>query len=178
MALSANRRFAAARDASLDDFTRSLQYFRKNDANALITTATAWVMWIIASSDSPAALGDMPRVLAMMERVRELDPDIRQGGVDLFYGIYYTVLPLGGGRDLPKARAHFERSMEIAGPDYLLARVTFAEFYARYAFDPDLFEQTLRHVLAAEPQVPEYTLMNAVAKMRARDLLARMEDFF
>ena len=173
-----NRRFAKALERPIDEFQASLRTFKKADAQTLITTATAWVMWVIANSDSPSALGDMPKVMAMMERVRELDPGIRQGGVDLFYGIYYTVLPLGGGRDLDKARAHFERSMEIAGPDYLLSRVTFAEFYARYAFDPELFETTLNEVLAAKPDVPEFTLMNAVAKMRARELLAQQEEFF
>ena len=174
-----NRKFAAAvQEPSIDRFTASLKGFRKPDAKALITTATAWAMWIIANSDSPAALGEMPKVMAMMSRVEELDPTIREGGVDLFRGIYYTVMPLGGGRDLDKARAHFERSMEIAGPDYLLARVTFAEFYARYAFDEPLFEQTLRDVLAAAPQAPQFTLMNAVAKMRAQDLLDQMEELF
>ena len=113
-----------------------------------------------------------------MERVQALEPGIRQGGVDQFYGIYYTVLPLGGGRDLARAREHFERSMRIAGPDYLLNRVTFAEFYARYAFDLELFEKTLRDVLAAEPAVPEFTLMNAVAKRRAQGLLEQVDDLF
>lgn len=173
-----NQRFAQARNGPLDAFTDSLRYFKKRDAGALYTTASAWVMWIIASSDSPAALGDMPNVLAMMARVQELNPGIRQGGVDLFYGIYYTVLPLGGGRDLDKARACFERSMAYAGPDYLLANVTFAEFYARYAYDQDLFETTLNQVLAAQPQTPEFTLMNAVAKARAQALLDQVDDLF
>ena len=56
--------------------------------------------------------------------------------------------------------------------------MTFAEFYARYAFDPELFEQTLRNVLAADPKVPEYTLMNSVAQRRARVLLDQMDDLF
>ena len=177
-ALSQNRRFARALGGSHDDFVQALSSFRKKDAEALLSTATAWVMWIIASSDSPAALGDMTKVLEMMKRVEALDPDIRQGGVDLFFGIYYTVLPLGGGRDLDMARRHFERSMEIAGPDYLLNRVTFAEFYARYAFDQELFERTLNQVIAADPKIPEFTLMNAVAKMRAQALLGQIDDLF
>lgn len=177
-ALSRNKRFARALEGSHDDFIQALGSFRKKDADALLATATSWVMWIIASSDSPAALGDMPKVMEMMKRVQALDPGIRQGGVDLFYGIYYVVLPLGGGRDLDRAREHFEHSMAIAGPDYLLNRVTFAEYYARYAFDQELFERTLRDVLAAEPAVPEFTLMNAVAKTRARALLAQMDDLF
>lgn len=177
-ALSQNRRFARALGGSHDDFVQALSSFRKKDAEALLSTATAWVMWIIASSDSPAALGDMTKVLEMMKRVEALDSGIRQGGVDLFFGIYYTVLPLGGGRDLEKARGHFERSMEIAGPDYLLNRVTFAEFYARYAFDQELFERTLNQVIAADPKIPEFTLMNAVAKMRAQALLGQIDDLF
>ena len=177
-ALSQNRRFARALGGSHDDFVQALSSFRKKDAEALLSTATAWVMWIIASSDSPAALGDMTKVLEMMKRVEALDSGIRQGGVDLFFGIYYTVLPLGGGRDLDMARRHFERSMEIAGPDYLLNRVTFAEFYARYAFDQELFERTLNQVIAADPKIPEFTLMNAVAKMRAQALLGQLDDLF
>lgn len=177
-ALAQNKAFSRAVEGPQDEFVRSLRGFKKKDAGALFTTASGWVMWIIASSDSPSALGGMPKVLAMMDRVQALDPELREGGVDLFYGIYYTVLPLGGGRDLEKARAYFERSMEIAGPDYLLARVTFAEFYARYAYDPELFEETLRQVLIAEPKVPEFTLMNAVAKTRAQALLDQVDDLF
>lgn len=173
-----NKRFAQAMDGTQDEFVESLQGFRRADAKALFTTASAWVMWIIASSDSPAALGDMPKVLAMMTRVQELDPLIQHGGVDLFYGIYYTVMPLGGGRDLDRARTHFEHSMEIAGPDYLMARVTFAEFYARYAFKPELFEETLEQVIAADPQVREFTLMNAVAQQRAQGLLDQLDEWF
>lgn len=178
-ALARNRAFARAVESnSQDDFVRSLRGFKKKDAGALFSTALSWVMWIIASSDSPAALGEMPRALALMERVQTLAPDIRAGGVDQFYGIYYTVLPLGGGRDLERARAHFERSMAVAGPDYLLNRVSFAEFYARYAFDQPLFESVLKAVLAADPKVPEFTLMNAVAKTRAQGLLDQIDDLF
>ena len=177
-ALAKNKRFDRALEGNQEEFLQSLRFFKKQDAGALFTTASAWVMWIIASSDSPAALGGMPKVLAMMDRVRELDPGIRNGGVDLFYGIYYTVLPLGGGRDLERARDCFDRSIKIAGPDYLLAQVTFAEFYARYAFDQELFENTLKQVLSAQPEVPAFTLMNAVAQKRAQALLDQVNDLF
>lgn len=177
-ALARNKHFAAAVEGPQEHFAKALKSFKAKDADALFTTALAWVMWIIASSDSPAALGEMPQALAMMQRVQELAPDIREGGVDQFYGIYFTVLPLGAGRDLEKARACFERSIEVAGPDYLLNRVTFAEFYARYALDQELFERVLQEVLAAEPKTPEFTLMNSVAKMRAQRLLGQVDDLF
>lgn len=178
-ALSKNKRFAAAvGGASQEAFDDSLRYFKKQDAPWMFSTSMSWVMWIIANSDSPAAFGDLPKVLALVERTRQLDPDVRNGGIDMFYGIYYVVMPLGGGRDLDKARAHFERSIDVAGADYLLNKVTYAEFYARYAFDEELFKSILDGVLAADPQRPEYTLMNTVAKQRAAALLEQMEDWF
>ena len=177
-ALARNKRFDRALEGTQEEFVQSLRGFKKKEAGALFTTASAWVMWIIASSDSPSALGGMPKVLAMMDRVQELDPGIRNGGADLFYGIYYTVLPLGGGRDLEKARKYFDRSIRIAGPDYLLAQVTFAEFYARYAFDQELFESTLKRVVEATPSVPAFTLMNAVAQKRAQALLNQVNELF
>ena len=115
--------------------------------------------------------------LDQYEKLMRLDKPI---GTLLLLGfaVIWPVLPLGGGRDLDKARKHFERSIEIAGPDYLLNRVTFAEFYARYAFDQELFERTLRQVVAAKPDVSEFTLMNAVAQRRAEALLGQMDDLF
>lgn len=175
-----NRDFAATLGGTDQDaFERSLAGFGAADAQTLFTAASSWMLWIVASSDSPAALGGLPRALAMVKRTHDLDPSIRNGGPDLFYGIYYTVLPLGAGRDLDKARSHFERSMALAGPDYLPARVAFAEYYARYAFNQPLFEETLRAVLDAPPPSPDpNALANEAARRRARNLLARTDDLF
>lgn len=176
--LARNRRFARAQTAPFDSFQQSLKYFRKPDAPALLTTAIAWLLWIHASSDSPAALGETARALALMDRVKELDSNLRHGTVDLFYGIYYTILPLGGGRDLEKARYHFERAQQVAGPDYLPHQVALAEFYARYALDAELFQTTLQRVINARPQRSEFALANAVARERARILLSQIEEWF
>ena len=97
---SRSRKFAQAQEGSYEDFVHALGHFRKRDADALLSTATSWVMWIIASSDSPAALGDMPKVLAMMERVKELDPRIRQQ-LQAFLGIRTRLVPHGDGAGKP-----------------------------------------------------------------------------
>ncbi|MBU1693257.1 MAG: TRAP transporter TatT component family protein [Verrucomicrobia bacterium] len=176
--LRRNRRFRAAERAPLMDYEAAVRSFRKRDAPALFTTATAWINWILASSDSVEALAQLGRAVALMQRVLELDPDYRMGGAHLFFGLYYAVQPLGAGRDMQKAQAHFQRVFELAGPDYLLARVTYAEYYARYAFDRELFEATLKEVLAPREDPPDFRLMNAVARLRAQALLARVEEFF
>jgi len=176
--LRRNRHFRAAERAPMMDYEAAVRTFRKRDVPALFTTGTAWISWILSSSDSVEALAQLGRAVALMQRVLELDPDYRMGGAHLFFGLYYAVQPLGAGRDMEKAQAHFQRVFELAGPDYLLARVTYAEYFARYAFNRELFESTLREVLAPREDPPEFRLMNAVARLRARALLDRVEEFF
>jgi tetratricopeptide (TPR) repeat protein len=176
--LRRNRRFRAAERAPLMDYEAAARTFRKRDVPALFATGTAWINWILSSSDSVEALAQLGRALALMQRVLDLDPDYRMGSAHLFFGLYYTVQPLGAGRDLDKAQTHFQRVFDLAGPDYLLARVTYAEYYARYTLNRDLFESTLREVLAPREDPPPFRLMNAVARLRAQSLLERVEEFF
>jgi tetratricopeptide (TPR) repeat protein len=176
--LRRNRRFARVWNRPLDEFETAIPTFRKRDVPALFTTAAAWAGWIVSSPDSMAAVAELSKAKALMQRVLELDPGYQYGGAESFFGIYCAVQPKGGGRDLEKSRAHFERAMQYAGPDYLLHPVALAEFYARYAFDRELFERTLRGVAEHTADKPEFRLMNAVARQRARRLLERIDDLF
>ncbi|NQT91581.1 MAG: hypothetical protein HQ559_02385 [Lentisphaerae bacterium] len=174
-------RNAAFRDAfqgSLQEFETAVAAFDKKAARALYTTGVAWMGWIINSPDSIAATADMPRALILVRRVLELEPGHQAGGPEMLFGIYYSVQPRGAGRDLERAKNHFLRAIEHAGPDNLLPRVAYAEFYARYAFDRELFEQTLESVLEEETKDGPFRLMNAVSKKRAEDLLEQADDLF
>jgi hypothetical protein len=60
-----------------------------------------------------------------------------------------------------------------------MAYVYYASTYARQALDKDLFSSLLQGVLkspADDP--PELTLLNTVAKKKARDLLDRTQEYF
>jgi hypothetical protein len=60
-----------------------------------------------------------------------------------------------------------------------MADVYYANYYARQALDKDLFISTLQTVLAAPVgAVPELTLLNTVAKKKAKELLTRVEEYF
>lgn len=121
----ANPRFGEVWDQPLDRFETAVPLFRKRDAPALYATASAWAGWIASRADA-MAVADLAKVRLLMERVLALDPAGQQGGADAFFGIYYAVQPLGAGRDLDRSKAHFERAMACAGPDYLLHKVVFA----------------------------------------------------
>jgi tetratricopeptide (TPR) repeat protein len=176
--LTRNRRFRAALEGPIADYEEAVHTFRQRDVPALYTTATAWAGWIIARSDSMEAIAQLPRALALMERVMELDRGYRGGGADLFYGIYCCIQPRGAGQDLAKARGHFEKALAYAGPDALMPRVVYAEFYARYTFDRELYEKLLREVLAAPDADRDSALMNSVARKRAQALLEQADDWF
>ena len=81
-------------------------------------------------------------------------------------------------RYLNAARAHFERVVQLTNGDHLLAKVMFAESYARLVFDRELHDGLLRDVLAADPRAPGLTLMNTIAKEQAQALLESADDYF
>jgi hypothetical protein len=176
--LSQDKVFRTVRDRPLSEFETAMARFSRRDVPALFVTAEAWIGCIASKSSSMEAMADLPKAMALVRRVLELDPSYQQGGADLFMGIYFALQPAGGGRDLPRSRGHFERAFALAGPDYLPSRVAFAEFYARYAFDRALFENTLKGVLDHTTQSPDFNLANEVARRRARELLEHADDLF
>ena len=74
--------------------------------------------------------------------------------------------PAVGGRPA-LGRTHFERAIELSGGRHLLAKVLFAEHYARLVFDRELHDQLLTEVLAADIEAEGLTLMNAIAREQA-----------
>lgn len=176
--LRRNRRFRAVENRRLAAFETAIPSFRRKDVPALYATAMAWIGWIINNPGSIEATSELPKALALMNRVLELHPGYENGGPEMLYGIYYCVQPRGAGQDLEKAKRYFLKAMEYAGPDSLLPRVAYAEFYARYAYDETLFEQILTEVLKQECESPRFRLMNAISKKRAEALLEEMDDLF
>jgi hypothetical protein len=75
-------------------------------------------------------------------------------------------------------RLHFERAIELSQGRNLLAKVMFAQQYARLVFDRDLHDRLLEEVLAADPEASGLTLSNVLAQQQALELLAGSPDFF
>lgn len=176
--LRRRRDFAAVVDGPIEAFQAAVNRMGRAEAPAMYTAAMAWMGWILNSGGRMEAVAQLERPVMLMRRVLEVDPGHERGGAHLFFGIYFAVQPAGAGRDLEASRRHFEQAIEAAGPGALLPRVAFAEHFARYSLDRDLFERTLRDVLTAEGDPPGLELMNAVARRRARALLPMAEEWF
>ncbi len=180
--LDQHKFFAKARQGSLDDFETALQKFNKADVPDLYITASAWLGWILSQPDSMEALDELPKVMAMLKRILVLDDEYANGGVHMMFGIYFAVLPHGGGRDLKRSRQHFLRAISLAGSDNHLPGVTYAEFYLTAAGDEKSFTKVLNDIVASRKSGTgakrKNILINAIARERAAKLLKNSEDYF
>lgn len=119
-----------------------------------------------------------PKLKALMEAVYRLGPRYFYGGPQRFFGVYFTKAP--GQKDPGgDSRKQFERAVEI-GPEDLENKVLFAEYYAKFAQDRELFEKLLKEVLATPVDFgpPELRLDNAEARKRAKALLEKADEIF
>ncbi len=166
------------RETGLSDLEKSLASAGIKDVPALFWTANAWASYINLSRTDPDALFNMPKVMAIMRRVLELDEEFYYGGAHLFFGTIYASLGVAGG-DLKKSKEHFDRALEIADQRFLLTLTYLARYYAVSQLDEELFRDTLRKVLNTPGEVlPEYRLINEVAKKKARLYLSQIDEWF
>ncbi|MDX1443957.1 MAG: TRAP transporter TatT component family protein [Gammaproteobacteria bacterium] len=152
----------------------------EDDLPYLNTLAQSWLVWIRANSSDWAAIGDLPRVEAILDTVLSVDDTFDNGGPHVYLGILKTLRPPALGGQPEKGREHFERALDISGGNNLGAKVAMAEHYARITYDRELHDRLLEEVVAADPDAGagNFTLMNVMAQRRAKDLLVSADDYF
>ncbi|HAL41805.1 MAG TPA: hypothetical protein DCP57_05115 [Gammaproteobacteria bacterium] len=160
------------------DFLSWVQSRRASEVPELYSLASIWAGWIQANSDDFGAVAQLARVKALMTQVAELDGEHANGGAYLYLGVFETLLPPAMGGKPEIGKGHFERVLDISSGQHLMAKVMYADQYARLMFDRALHDQLLGEVLDAEAQAPGLTLMNTVAKEQAKELLDSADDYF
>jgi hypothetical protein len=162
-----------------DDFESGLQEMDKRDVTYLFWAASCWGSWISVNRGSMEAMAELPRVVALMKRVLALDEAFYYGGAHLFMGILEASKPRIAGGDLNLARDHFLKAIALGEGKFLMAKVYFADYYAKKAFDRELFIATLEDVLKTPADIEvELTLFNSVAHNKARKMIAEADDYF
>ncbi|UPT72646.1 MAG: TRAP transporter TatT component family protein [Elusimicrobiota bacterium] len=177
--LALNEEFKGLASRPLDEFEPLLKKAKKEDVPDLYWAGFGWAGWVNLSKDDAAALADLPKAVALMRRVYELDPTFQFGGTDLFFGVYYASRPPILGGDPGKAKTHFEWAHKITRGAYLMTHVLNARWYAVAVQDRELYKQLLSKVLASPSGVlPEARLTDEAAKKKAAALLEKTDDFF
>ena len=159
-------------------FSAVLEQMDKSVVPTLYTYGVTWAGWIESQQDDWNAVANVPKVKAAMEKVVALDEGYEQGGAHLYLGVLSTLLPPTLGGQPKQALAHFDRALELSHGHNLMVKVVIAERYARPLFEQDLHDRLLREVLAGSTEQQGFTLMNVLAKERARNLLDSANEYF
>jgi hypothetical protein len=164
--------------APFEVFVAELARTRRSDVPVLFGFGVAWASWVQVHSNDWAAIAEVPRIRALMERVVELDEAYEGGEAHAYLGVLSTQLPASLGGKPEIGRAHFERALELSVERDLMVKVLYARWYARLVFDRPLHDRLLGEVLESSPGVPGLTLRNTLARSQARELLADADDYF
>ena len=162
-----------------DDFETGLHKTKEKDVPYLFWAASCWGSWISLNRGAMEAMAELPRVESMMKRVLVLDEAFYYGGAHIFMGILEASKPRIAGGDLNIARDHFLKAIVLGDGKFLMTKVYFADYYAKKAFDRELYISTLEDVLKTPADIePELTLLNSVAHTRAKKMIGEADDHF
>ena len=168
----------AALDAPFDQFQSALAKADAGDNASLYGFASAWAGKIQVNTADWNAIADIPKVQALLERVAAIDAHYDGGGAYLYLGVLNSIRPASLGGKPEQGKANFEKALELSSGKNQMVRVLYAQFYARLVFDRELHDRLLNEVLAADPVAPRLTLINMLAKRKAKVLLESGKDYF
>lgn len=163
----------------LDELRERVAHTGPEAVPALFWTASCWAKWAQMNLEDVTVLPQVERAAVLMRRVLELDEGYYYAGPHLFFAVLYAVRgPVLGG-DFTQSEKHFARARELTGGKVLMVDVLQAEFLDRQRLDRAAFHARLVRVIEApDDLLPEATFINRVAKMQARRLLAREDEWF
>lgn len=118
-------------------------------------------------------------IIALIQKVEELDPTYFHGAVARYWGSYYAVLPKLMGGSLSKSKEYFDQSMKMA-PEYVGTKVLRAETYLVEADKEKEFKQVLEEVISDQTydNHPELGPENRLEKIKAKALLDSQNKLF
>ncbi|MCK4674658.1 MAG: hypothetical protein KAT61_01990 [Gammaproteobacteria bacterium] len=173
-----DKNFCEVKTLSYFEFKKRLAAVEKTQAESLFIFVSSWAGVIEANSSNWNAVAELPKVKAGIQRVLDIDETVDNGNAHLYMAVMESLLPpaLGGKPEL--AKKHFDRAIEISNGENLMAKVLYAEKYARMLFDRELHDELLQQVVDAEPGSQEQILINTLAKQRAAELLLSADEYF
>ena len=178
-----NKKFCDVKTLSYFEYERLLMEIDKSQAMHLFIFGSSWAGVIESTSSDWNSVAELPKVKASIQRVLDVDETVNNGNAHLYMAVLESLLPpsLGGKPDLSKK--HFDRAIEISNNRSLMAKVLYAEKYARMLFDRELHDELLNEVVAADigsdDEWPrDQTLINTLAKQKAKTLLISADDYF
>ncbi len=146
-------------------------------ARLLFWSAASWGSAISIGLDRPELLADVPSVRALVEKVLASEPTFERGSAQEMMILFESIPAMGG--DLGRARAYFDRAVEMGEGKKASPLVTYAEAISVQTQNRQEFEELLNRALALDPRASEPdVLANLISQRKAKILLNQAEDLF
>lgn len=157
----------------------TLAALQTGQVDALYWAAVAWAAAIASDKQDMDLIADLSLIAPMMQRCLELDETYRDGAVHEFLVAFDGGRHEAQGGSVKRARAHYARSMALAGGRKLSVIVSLAEHVAVRLNDRREFESLLHQALAFDVDTaPDQRLANLIAQRRAALLLSQIDNLF
>ncbi len=160
------------------EFEKRMLQVEEDDLDMLYSLGTVWSTWIKLNSQDWNAVAQLPKVKLIMETVIKLDKQWDNAGAYMYLGVLNSLLPAAYGGNPEEGRKNFEAAIKITKGENLMAKVLFAEFYARLTFNKKLHQQLLAEVLNFKEFPHDFILINTLAIEKAKYLKASADDYF
>jgi hypothetical protein len=170
--------FAAAQKSPADMKAYAAKFTDKHDAEPLMWMAQAWLSRVnLVVADDIQAAGTVHVGVALAERAVELDEGYNNASAHVVLGAYHSRSKTAE-TELPLAKAHFERALELTEGKSLLAKFNLAAKYYCTMQDKANYETLLRAVVDAGDVQPTQRLPGSIAKRKAKRYLGerRMKE--
>jgi len=175
-----SKKFSQSLEGEFDKFEKTLRNeFGKEDVPILFWTAMAWGSYVNLNRDDPDAIGQIPKIEAIVKYSIELDESYFYASGDMFLGVLLSARPKMFGGDPEKGKEYFEKCIKISEGKYLLPYVFYARYYAVQVQDRELFDKLLDHVINSPVDLLKGAeLLNIIAKKKAERFKNMAEELF
>lgn len=146
----------------------------KEDAEPLFWLGSAWLARVNLLKDEPEYVAELFVGVAILERSRELNPELMAWGATSTLGAYHARTAMA---ELDESKKLLELALEKTQRKALGVLLNYSK-YACVKSDQALYEKVLNEILAAEDPDANLRLQNVIAKRRAKRALSKsaMED--
>jgi len=165
-------------ESPFEEFSQGAVKLKPKSVPFVYGLASAWTSKIQANTADWNGIADIPKVELLLERIVKEDPTYDQGAPHMYLGVLNSIRPASLGGKPEQGKIHFDKALELSQGKNQMVRVLYAQYYARLIFDQELHDQLLNEVLTANPTEPKLTLMNTLARQRAKKLLDSSKDYF
>ncbi|MCP3873533.1 MAG: hypothetical protein GY699_10320 [Desulfobacteraceae bacterium] len=173
-----NKNACNFKSKSFEECQKAISTMGKKHLPALFALGNSWASWIMLNKNDFNAIADLAYIELIMKRVVELDETYKDGSAYLYLGTLASLLPPALGGKPEQGKFYFERAISLSQGKNLMVKVLFAKLYARMIFDRALHDQLLDEVIASDPYVEGYTLVNTWAQKQAVQLKNGADDYF